>query len=988
MSNPFIDLALGAQAVRRKVEREIGGLGGAAGVAAVPYPHQLGNARRILADTRIRHLIADEVGLGKTVQALMVLNALRIQNPKHRALILVPADLAPQWVLECRSRGHVMPLDTNPTEETDGAFVRLAYFEQMESLTEIEPSFYDLLIVDEIQRLQSALRQRIVSAAGDFRQILLLSATPRLDDVEAYRQLLSILEPERMALAARTSAEPEEMLHQRESLAAGLLEPGSAEAWERAGFPVPPERERAGTVAATFSTARRIINTRRRDYPDILPQRALTRLPVEPTEDEVRRQEQVWKYIGFARGADAPVDLARLGQVAIRSPQALRERINVLRGRDQRDPEGFLQTATRHLATGNGDSRLEALVDLLAEIWLSDPDESVLVIAEDNPTVDYLESQLPLNLLEIGPRGSRRPLKIAKIRNRDVAASPDLVELFGAHEDLGRFERGDAQVLIAADIAQVGLNLQHARKLVFFSIPWSPQTVEQWIGRVDRLGSSALLDEESERHVDIYAIYQRGQVDERVVNVLGAFAIFRRSVRLDGEEIVVVRDHIESAALSPHTVNWEKLAAEAKKLSGDDDTALATPLSRHLPWTAERARALFRHIEEVGAIEPMIGRTRSRRAVLRWEAGLRGWMMLMGRADEFRVGGKKPDDRDHGCRLLHYWRSGIPGSPPKIRFLLPDLDPQSGQRYAYLDARHALRSPPVQWVELPENAKTPLNFLDHGNPVHEALIAGWEGLGKQAPSVLRVVFSAGHPMAAADAKGVYLLALRSWIAGRDHLDKPDHDRLVGKIQEGRTEGERQPFWDAAERIDEDFRADQRWLNGLFTPRFDVLSARLHGAAWELLDSAAACSLLTPWADGAAGKEVKLASGRSAPQRDALKAAQDAGLKLLADEHAERHRRSLAECGQLATLIAARRYQAAVEGEDLVAIRQAQLDDAAAAGKETSEQGFFRSQYRGLRSARDAALIVRDTRLARLDGLMESLKVPRRASYKTVMLLVD
>ena len=80
MSDPFIDLCLGIQGARRAVEREVAGFGGALGVAAVPYPHQLANVQRVLTDSSIRHLIADEVGLGKTVQALMILNALR--NPK------------------------------------------------------------------------------------------------------------------------------------------------------------------------------------------------------------------------------------------------------------------------------------------------------------------------------------------------------------------------------------------------------------------------------------------------------------------------------------------------------------------------------------------------------------------------------------------------------------------------------------------------------------------------------------------------------------------------------------------------------------------------------------------------------------------------------------------------------------------------------------------------------------------------------------------
>lgn len=60
-------------------------------------------------DSHIRHLISDEVGLGKTVQALMIVNALRWQDPKHRTLVIAPDNLLSQWQEECWIRGHVMP---------------------------------------------------------------------------------------------------------------------------------------------------------------------------------------------------------------------------------------------------------------------------------------------------------------------------------------------------------------------------------------------------------------------------------------------------------------------------------------------------------------------------------------------------------------------------------------------------------------------------------------------------------------------------------------------------------------------------------------------------------------------------------------------------------------------------------------------------------------------------------------------------------------
>ncbi|WP_227243251.1 SNF2-related protein [Paraburkholderia caribensis] len=468
MSDPFIDLCLGVQALRRTVERQIAGLGGATGVAAMSYPHQIANVQRVLTDSRIRHLIADEVGLGKTVQALMILNALRIQNPIHRALILVPENLAPQWLLECQSRGHFTPLDYAPQDDETVAHVRLVYYEQLRSVTEIDPNVYDLLIVDEIHRLQSDARKRISDVAGEFRQLLLLTATPKLEDVQAFRQLLTILEPARMAFAARSSDTPEDLLRDRESIIATLAANGTREQWTEIGLELPPERTSRATLALAHCTLRRVIHTRRRDFPDLLPQRVHHGIAVEPTSDENARLEQVWKFIVHSAESDTTTNLARLGQVALRSPRALSERINILRRRDQRDPEGFLYAATRYLDVANGDSRLEALVDLLVDIWNVDPKEAVLVVAEDNPTVDYLAATIPQILPEVGPRGRRRPLSIAVKRNRDAAATSDIVDLFAEYdESLGGFVNGETQLLVAADLAQVGLNLQHARKLIF-----------------------------------------------------------------------------------------------------------------------------------------------------------------------------------------------------------------------------------------------------------------------------------------------------------------------------------------------------------------------------------------------------------------------------------------------------------------------------------------------------------------------------------------
>ncbi len=990
MSDPYIDLCLGVQAVRRRVEREVVGLGGATGVAAAPYPHQLANVQRILSDSRIRHLLADEVGLGKTVQTLMVLNALRLQNPRHRALILVPENIAPQWLLECQTRGHFTPLDRAPEEEESGAHVRLAYYEQLGSITEIDANIYDLLIVDEMQRLQADARQRIADVAGDFRQLLLLSATPKLEDVEAFRQLLTILEPERTALAARTSDTPEAELRAREAAAASLLGAAVPAAWTAIGLSPPPERAQAATVATTHSVLRRVTHTNRRDYPDLLPQRVLYRIAIEPTGDEVTRQEQVWHFIGHAGRNAASTDLARLGQVALRSPRALSERINILRGRDQRDPQGYLAAAIKHLDAANGDSRVEALIDLLVEIWNNDSEEAVLVVAEDNPTVDYLERLIPQFLPNIGPRGKRRALSLAVNRNRDAAATADLVDLFDEYEEgIGGFVDGDDQLLIVADVAQVGLNLQHARKLIFFSMPWSPVAVEQWIGRLDRLGSAALADQPGERTIDIYAIYQRGQVDERVVSVLDDFAIFERSIRLDGDEINVVSQHIVDAALTPHTVNWQALSQEARTIANDNGDALATPLSGALPWTTEHARALAERFDEAGALGPLLERSTAKRAIVRIETGLRGWMRLIGRADGLRLWkGKDPDEPARTFRLLHYYRSPFAVGPIEPRFALPGLDPRDGQRHAYLDSRQALESPPLPTVFLHENPATPLNFLDHGDPVHDTMVNEWMRIGKAVPSCLKIRLPAGHPLASDVGRGTYLVAILNWVPGDRHFTDLDRSPIIQQLQEARTRQEQKPFWDAIQQMEEDLRADRRWLNSLFNARLDLLAARFEEGAWSLAEQHIADALFTPWDITARGETIVLATGQRATLSPEIKAAQNAGGGLLLQEYGKRHQRLLGECPDIRQRIASRRYLVAAEAEDLIAWRQALLDDATAQGMETSEQGFARSRFRAIRNARDLSFQARDIRLSRLDGLLEALATPAYDEYKFMVLTLD
>lgn len=125
----YVELCIKIQAIRRAFEATRNPIVPALGVGARAYTHQIANVLRILTDVRIRHLLADEVGLGKTVQALMILNALRWQRPDLKALVIVPDRLVPQWRDEIMTRAHTAPFDDEERVEGE-QYIQLLWEEK------------------------------------------------------------------------------------------------------------------------------------------------------------------------------------------------------------------------------------------------------------------------------------------------------------------------------------------------------------------------------------------------------------------------------------------------------------------------------------------------------------------------------------------------------------------------------------------------------------------------------------------------------------------------------------------------------------------------------------------------------------------------------------------------------------------------------------------------------------------------------------------
>ena len=832
MTNVYTDMCLTVQALRRAFEGIRTPLAPAIGISASIYTHQVANVFRVLTDIRVRHLLADEVGLGKTVQALMILNALRHQRKDLRALVVVPDRLVPQWRDEILTRAHSVPMGVE--EECDGPqYIRLAWEDQLRrsppawTLADIDPNRYDVLVVDELHRLRSDLQDRLVRVARRFEHLLLLTATPAFQEPQRHAQLFAMLEPERYSLAANAN---------EQTVVERILE------LDRNKAQSSPSEDLAATALA-YCAYRRVVRTRRADYTGVLPTRKHIPILTEPLGAEKERQALMWKYFGYLDSVSLEVDPVKLAKRVILSPASLEQRVDFLR-RKGHDRKGLLERAKPLVHRSQGDSRTDALIDLLAEIWVRDCSERVLVAAQDNLTVDYLFEIVCTRLPKIGPIGERIPLVAARIRQGMMT---EAVEDLGGYENetnenLEEFQRGEAQVLFAPDAAQVGLNLQCSRILILYSVPWKPEEMEQWIGRLDRIGNTAAFVQDGEpRDIEIYTIAQQGLVDEKVVTVLQGFHAFERSINLDGEHLEEVASLIESAALKPETADWHGLEDKAESLAIKNDLKeFDSNLWTYLPWGKRWALSIRDQLDSLPPAPLAITRPNRREHIINtgpysWDRGVEGMLKLLRQVDQYSI---RLNYDPEGSKFLSIWyRFGRPeiygksSVASKIIFSFganPVIDRHPRNAHAFITRRGDIAAPPRRHVTMTfdeeDSSRRPLHFFNFGSLLHDELVDGWLPAKPVAFSV-KVFLPADHVFFESTRSRVFVIRIAIldpafWLKTGDLPGRilKDISKLGIRLDDEKGEDLRSYI---SSMIQSSMEADIRWMRAQLTANFLV-----------------------------------------------------------------------------------------------------------------------------------------------------------------------
>jgi ATP-dependent helicase HepA len=499
--DPLADFAIRLDALHLAALREAGGLGSFLGGRVRLFPHQLHTAERASAADPVRWLLADEVGLGKTVEACLILNRLVRTGRVERCLIVAPETLTVQWLGEMWRKYHqVFALldedrladvardfgpDFNPFDVHRRAVIALETLIARPRLTEqAVAAGIDLMVVDEAHRLRrppghagDRSWRAVAPIAGLGRHVLLLTATPFEDDVHGFFRLLQLLRPDEFP--------DEEDFEARLSRADPL--PPCTSSTRRAEIGGLPPRVALPVAAADAGDW-----TPRLGLEDVL-RRAPARDPVSRRLkiDRIRR--------GLGSGAALAALLAS-GESALKAQAEAADAV---------------------------DPRVDWLMRE-ARAW-KEAGQKTLVFAAHRETLEMLRTaftnraQLATGVFHESLTSARRDIEVAQFRRPE---GPSL--------------------LVSTECGGEGRNFEFCHRLVLFDLPWNPVVVEQRIGRLDRIGRR--------RPVEIVYFRPPAGIGAEAVRLLEAIGVFREPLAGLEPQLAHIENALDEAALEPEAV--------------------------------------------------------------------------------------------------------------------------------------------------------------------------------------------------------------------------------------------------------------------------------------------------------------------------------------------------------------------------------------------------------------------------------------------------
>jgi len=599
----------------------------------IPLPHQINALSRAVSGDRIRYLLADEVGLGKTIEAGLILKELKLRGLARRILIVSPVSLITQWQLELKTHFNehftalypgsfapyhycypdrnvwtfenqficpmdaVKPLDSRKGWDSD----QLDDHNRWRFL-DLITSGWDLIIVDEAHRLAGAssevARYKLgqgLAAASPY--LLLLSATPHQGKSDSFHRLMNFLDD---------LAFPDGDSISREAVAPYIIRTEKRKAIDSAAKPLfKPRRTQMIAVkwAERHSLQRRLYhevtayvrhgynqalreNKRHVAFLLILMQRLVvssTRairgtLEKRLTAIESGRTETGQRLKDLSVFDDSPETLFDLDTQTFLD-EILKIRLAAL-DNEKEEVERLLLLA-RQCEGSELDAKAEEILDRIYQLQSeeNDPEIKILVFTEFTATQAMLRD-------------------FFADRGFSVAVLNGSMTMDERQQAQDSFRTG-SRVLISTDAGGEGLNLQFCHVVVNYDLPWNPMRLEQRIGRVDRIGQDKTVRALNFVFEDSIEFRVRDILEQKLAIIYDEFGIDKTGDVLDTAQAGELFDEAFAAAIvNPDEIETsleqavEKVRRELQDtrqnspvfgLSEEPD-ATAAEMARSHPW--------------------------------------------------------------------------------------------------------------------------------------------------------------------------------------------------------------------------------------------------------------------------------------------------------------------------------------------------------------------------------------------------------------------
>ncbi len=488
-----------------------------------PLPHQLEAIYHyILPLPRIRFLLADDAGAGKTIMAGLLLKELKLRGLVTRTLIVTPANLAFQWQREMRDRFRerfdiIRGVDlrsaygVNPWQDRPQVITSMDWAKREEVLESLGRTTWDLVIVDEAHRMSASdpehktERYRLGELLSQkTHHLLLLTGTPHKGDPVNFCLFLQLLDRDvygDVRSLQEAIAHNHAPFYLRRTKEALVTFPDPDTGAVRKLFTNREVRtvrfELDGQEFAFYEALTRYVQDqsiraaadpsargRALGFTMAMYQRRFASSIHAVRRSLERRLQKLEEHLRRPR-AETPVDLSRLeeidelpeDEVARMEEEIEQASLPSERQEAQREMEELraLVQKARALEERQMSSKLAKLREVLTDQNIfGDPRTKLLVFTEFKETLDYLVVTLRAWGLQVTQIHGGM-----KIGDRDTPGT----RLYAEREF-----REEAQVLVATEAAGEGINLQFCWLMVNFDIPWNPMRLEQRIGRIHRYG--------------------------------------------------------------------------------------------------------------------------------------------------------------------------------------------------------------------------------------------------------------------------------------------------------------------------------------------------------------------------------------------------------------------------------------------------------------------------------------------------------------------